>query len=504
MSIVSIVPTPRELDDSTYSRLQSCFCTSSSSIFEPLFCISSPIHSLILCHIPGTISRNKSSTETSILYSISVLCWIYSDIWSSTWSFSWNRYKFWLILSFGRTFFDSTRNNKFFPYFECCCIWYIIYSKYIIDIYIVSLCDIWKCISFRNFMDDSWNRWNLEYHTRFECIISGDIVCPFYCFYAYVIGVWEFCESITLFDFIKCNICFRFNNISLCYSIHFFINRSIDIWRGFLSFWLKIETDHSRIINIPIYCIIIGCDDRRIIIVRRMCVDISTNKRERGVYRKKHRKYKEKPLIPTKCFRSTEYFDIIPRGSWETSSNIWNVWQIMILEIKSSISVLRDRSNCKTSLHRTKPMSSHISFLWFDFKDTNLITLEVLFYSKNYLWSFYKRSSNFYFFIVCKEECPELDSRTNESLLTINDNWWSIFDSVLFSADFDNCNHNIISYAHIRDSFENTWFLITKRDRREFVRIQVQYLWERLDLNANSIIRRENLSREYLEKWLGY
>ena len=114
---------------------------------------------------------------------------------------------------------------------------------------------------------------------------------------------------------------------------------------------------------------------------------------------------------------------------------------------------LRDRRNCKTSLHRTKSMSSHISLLGLDFKNTNLVTLEVLFYGENYLWSFDERSSDFYYCIICEEKCSELDRRTDEGLLTIHDKWWSIFDGILFSADFDNCNHNIKSYAHIRDSF---------------------------------------------------
>ena len=117
MSIISIVSTPRELYDSTNSRFYTCFCTSSSSIFEPLFCISPPIHRLILCDIPSTVSWSKSSTQSSIFDSISVFCWVYSHTWSRTWSFSWNWDELCWILCFWRTFFDSTRNNKFFSYF---------------------------------------------------------------------------------------------------------------------------------------------------------------------------------------------------------------------------------------------------------------------------------------------------------------------------------------------------------------------------------------------------
>lgn len=73
MSIIPIVSSTRKLYYRTNYWRRSCFFSLCSCISNPRTCITTPSYILILCNIPSTISSDKTSRFTSILYQITTL-----------------------------------------------------------------------------------------------------------------------------------------------------------------------------------------------------------------------------------------------------------------------------------------------------------------------------------------------------------------------------------------------------------------------------------------------
>ena len=73
VTVVAIIASSRELDNRARNWFLSDFSSCGFRIFHPGICISSPVHTLILGNIPGTVSPCKSSRESSIFHEVSRL-----------------------------------------------------------------------------------------------------------------------------------------------------------------------------------------------------------------------------------------------------------------------------------------------------------------------------------------------------------------------------------------------------------------------------------------------
>ncbi len=140
---------------------------------------------------------------------------------------------------------------------------------------------------------------------------------------------------------------------------------------------------------------------------------------------------------------------------------------MLFLGIKTHTNTLSNCCHCETCLHRAESLSSNVTFFWFDFKYTNLISLEMFVYRECNLGTNNCRCSNLNILCISisYKHRNNFESASYFYMLTINNNAWTNFDGILFSSEFYNCYHTIKRLGSYKWFQEECLQLITKRDK---------------------------------------